>query len=484
MRIGIIGAGIAGLGAAIRLQAKGHEVEVFEANAYPGGKLAEIQVGNYRFDAGPSLFTMPHFIEELFSLSEIDIEAYFSYEKLDAVCHYFWEDGKRLKSYSDPQKFAEEVEAQLEVPKSVLLNSLADSRHKFEVTEEIFLHQSLHRARNFLSSKVVRGILNMPRLHIFQTMHDWNVKHLKEPHLVQLFDRFATYNGSSPYQASAIMHSIPHLEHGIGAFFPHGGMVNIPRALHRLAEAKGVRFHFEAPVQRIKVENGIATGFETESGTQTFDRVVSNMDVNFTYRKLMPDQAAPEKTLAQEKSTSALILYWGIKREFPELGVHNIFFTEDYKTEFEHLRKGSVYHDPTVYIHISSKVEKTDAPTGCENWFTMINVPYNSGQDWDAIIQNSRKQIIEKLSRLLETDIEPLIEGEAILDPRSIESRTWSHLGALYGTSSNNRNAAFLRHPNFSRRIKNLYFCGGSVHPGGGIPLALLSGKIVANELR
>ncbi|MEM6726670.1 MAG: FAD-dependent oxidoreductase, partial [Bacteroidota bacterium] len=303
-------------------------------------------------------------------------------------------------------------------------------------------------------------------------------------HLVQLFDRFATYNGSSPYQASAIMHSIPHLEHGIGAFFPHGGMVNIPRSLHRLAEAKGVKFHFETPVERIQVEQGKAIGFETDQGLQTFDRIVSNMDVNFTYRKLMPDQEAPEKTLAQEKSTSALIFYWGIKQTFKELGVHNIFFTEDYQKEFEALRKGQVSDDPTVYIHISSKVEKGDAPSGCENWFTMINVPYNSGQDWDAIIKQSRKQILEKLSRILGVAIEPLIEGEALLDPRSIESRTWSHLGALYGTSSNNRNAAFLRHPNFSRRIKNLYFCGGSEHPGGGIPLALLSGKIVANELR
>ncbi|MEM6726672.1 MAG: FAD-dependent oxidoreductase, partial [Bacteroidota bacterium] len=171
MKIGIIGAGIAGLGAAIRLRAKGHEVSVFEANAYPGGKLAEMNVGAYRFDAGPSLFTMPHFIEELFSLSEMDIKPHFTYEKLDAVCHYFWEDGKRLKSYSDPEKFAQEVEDQLEVPKKVVLASLADSRHKFEVTEEIFLHQSLHRPRNFLSLKVLRGILNMPRLHIFKTMH-------------------------------------------------------------------------------------------------------------------------------------------------------------------------------------------------------------------------------------------------------------------------------------------------------------------------
>ena len=136
--------------------------------------------------------------------------------------------------------------------------------------------------------------------------------------------------------------------------------------------------------------------------------------------------------------------------------------------------------DPTVYINITSKEENNDAPEGCENWFTMVNVPCNTGQDWDRIIKDTRKNIISKLSRILKTDIETLIEFESILEPRTIESRTQSYQGALYGASSNNKYAAFLRHPNFKQGIKNLYFCGGSVHPGGGIPLCLLSGKIVS----
>jgi phytoene dehydrogenase-like protein len=203
------------------------------------------------------------------------------------------------------------------------------------------------------------------------------------------------------------------------------------------------------------------------------------MDIFFTYRKLLPDQPHPERILKQEKSTSALIFYWGIGQRFPELGLHNILFSDDYEHEFNCLSSGTITEDPTVYINISQKCDPDDAPAGMENWFTMINVPYDSGQDWDRLIKEARANMLKKISRILGTEIEPLIQTEAVLEPRTIESKTASHLGALYGTSSNDRMAAFMRHPNFSNKIKDLYFCGGSVHPGGGIPLALLSARIV-----
>ncbi|MFN5622091.1 MAG: phytoene desaturase family protein, partial [Flavobacteriales bacterium] len=200
-----------------------------------------------------------------------------------------------------------------------------------------------------------------------------------------------------------------------------------------------------------------------------------------TYRRLLPRERAPKRTLKQERSSSALIFYWGVNREFKELDLHNIFFASDYKKEFEVLFDGKgVADDVTVYVHISSKDEKADALAGCENWFVMVNVPGNKGQDWDALIPQVRERVIAKLNRLLKCDLTVHIEAEHILDPRGIEARTSSYQGSLYGAASNNRFAAFLRHPNFSRSIKNLYFCGGSVHPGGGIPLCLMSGKIAS----
>jgi phytoene dehydrogenase-like protein len=199
----------------------------------------------------------------------------------------------------------------------------------------------------------------------------------------------------------------------------------------------------------------------------------------------LKDQKQPQKILKQERSSSALIFYWGIKKKFEELGLHNIFFANDYRAEFDAIFKSKTIHpDPTVYINISSKMQASDAPKGCENWFTMINVPNNTGQDWDSLITEARKNILNKLNKNLGIDLEILIENESILDPRTIESRTSSFRGSLYGTSSNSQFAAFLRHANFSKNIKNLYFVGGSVHPGGGIPLALLSAKIVADMVK
>src|SRR5690606_33997904 len=207
-----------------------------------------------------------------------------------------------------------------------------------------------------------------------------------------------------------------------------------------------------------------------------------NMDVVPTYRRLLADQPAPEQTLQQPRSSSALIYYWGIARAFPELHLHNIFFSEDYKKEFEHIfQHKTISPDPTVYVNITSKLEKGDAPAGCENWFVMVNVPHHQGQDWEQLINSTRTAVTDKLSRMLKTDLHEVIACEQVLDPLLIEQQTSSYAGALYGSSSNNRMAAFLRHPNFSSKIKGLYFCGGSVHPGGGIPLCLLSASIVGH---
>jgi len=481
LKIGIIGTGIAGLASAVRMASKGHEVSVFEANSYPGGKLSEFQLGEYRFDAGPSLFTMPQYVEDLFQVANRPIADYFEYEKLDTVCEYFWEDQTRLTAFADQEQFAQEVEEKLGVASHKIHESLADSQYKYEVTGRIFLEKSLHRWSTWLKLSTMKAMLKIPSLDLFTSMNQVNEKQLQHPKLVQLFNRYATYNGSNPYKTPGLLSIIPHFEYGIGAFFPKGGMHSITNSIFRLAKDLGVQFYFDNKIKEIVVENGNAQSLRIDNQIYRFDRIICNMDVFHAYRQLLPKEKHPKRILNQTKSTSALIFYWGIKKEFPELDVHNILFSEDYRKEFAEMEAGRIFEDPTVYINITSKKNPSDAPKDCENWFTMINVPHNSGQDWEKLIATARKNIIAKIKRTLGVDIKPLIEQENLLEPRTIESRTQSHLGALYGTSSNDRMAAFMRHANFSNRIKNLYFCGGSVHPGGGIPLCLLSAKIVAD---
>lgn len=492
----VVGAGIGGIATAIRLANKGYVVEVFEANAYPGGKLSQVETDGYRFDAGPSLFTMPQFVDELFELSGKNPKDYFEYLKLDEICRYFWEDGTQFTADSVPNRFAKDAEEILGEPAENITKYLKDSELKYEVLSGLFLEDSLHKLSTWTSRKALRGYANMHKMGIFGTLNGDNEQRFEQEKTVQIFNRYATYNGSDPYQTPATMGIIPHLEYNVGAFFPKNGMYAITQSLVKLAEDLGVKFRFNTKVNEILVEEGKATGIHfTESDSKNqhpttniqhrkADIVVSNMDVTPTYRKLLPKEKHPDKILNQTKSGSGLIFYWGVKKQFPELSLHNIFFSDDYKTEFEHqFKHKTIYKDPTIYLNITSKHKLNDAPEGCENWFILLNAPANEGQDWDKIIAEARKSVIEKLNRNLGIDLEPLIEVEEILDPRSIEFKTSSDKGALYGNSSNNRFAAFLRHANFSNKIENLYFVGGSVHPGGGIPLALSSAKIAAGMI-
>ncbi|WP_256011499.1 1-hydroxycarotenoid 3,4-desaturase CrtD [Desertivirga xinjiangensis] len=480
----IVGAGIAGIASAIRLAVKGFQVDIYEKNSYPGGKLSEIEQDGYRFDAGPSLLTMPHYVDELFLLAGRKPEDYFRYRKLDSICNYFYEDGTRISAWADSEKLAEEFEAKTADSADAIKRFLKKSAEIYKLTHHVFLERSLHRLATYTRLKTLFSFLKLRKIDSFRTMNQANSSMFHDSRTLRFFNRYATYNGSDPYQAPATLNVIPHLEQHFGAFFPEGGMNAITLSLVKLAEELGVNFHYSTSVEEIVVAENTVKGIKTDNGSFTADIVVSNLDVWFTYRKLLKTHI-PEKILNQERSSSALIFYWGVSREFQELDLHNIFFSEDYEQEFRSIwGVKQICDDPTIYLNISSKYKHDDAPEGAENWFVMINVPSDAGQDWDQLIEQARECIIRKLSRNLGVDVKEFIGSESILDPRSIEYRTGSYQGSLYGSSSNNRFAAFFRHANFSSKFRNLYFAGGSVHPGGGIPLALLSAKIVAEDIK
>ncbi len=478
----VIGAGIAGIASAIRLSIEGFEVSVYEKNDYPGGKISEFNLGEYQFDAGPSLFTQPENIEELFALAGEPIEKYFQYQSLPISFKYFYDDGTVINAYTDNQAFAEELENKTGEKQAALLSYLESSKKVYQNIAGLFLNNSLHQIKTLFSPGVGKAFATLRWKYLFKSMNDLNAAHFTKAHTIQLFNRFATYNGSNPYQAPGMLSLIPHLELNQGTFYPKGGMISISNALYQLALKKGVRFHFSTPVDRIIQHENSAQGVVINRKNRFADIVVSNMDVYFTYQRLLLDPFKATEVLKQERSSSALIFYWGINHPFPTLELHNIFFTKNYQAEFESLfTTKKAYADPTVYVNITSKMEPgLQAPGGKENWFVMVNVPANMGQDWLELRAKYRVAIIEKLNKILGTDIEPMIEVEEVLDPVIIENRTHSYMGSLYGTSSNSKMAAFLRHPNFSKKIKNLYFVGGSVHPGGGIPLCLKSAAIMS----
>ncbi len=480
----IIGSGVAGLAVAIRLAVQGFDVSVYEKNHHPGGKLSAFETDGFHFDAGPSLFTQPQNIEELFSLAEEPIEDYFTYQKLDIACKYFYENGIEINAYSNEEMFANELQEKTGEPVENVKQYLRRSENLYNNIAGMFLNHSLHKKRTWLHSRSLKALASVKFPYLFKSLGTYN-KRFASKEVQQIFNRFATYNGSNPYKAPAMLSLIPHLEQTEGAYYPKGGMINITNALYDLAVKKGVQFHFKAAVQKIICPDNKATGIVVNNENIIADVVVSNSDVYFTYKNLLGNNKKANKVLKQERSSSALVFYWSINTTFPQLELHNILFTENYPAEFDYIfKKKKIYNDPTVYINVTSKMEKGQAPANCENWFVMINVPADTNYEVEKLKEVVKVFIVKKINGILKTDIEKHIVAEEILHPQSIETNTGSYLGSLYGTSSNTKTAAFLRHPNFTTHIKNLYCCGGSVHPGGGIPLCLKSAKIVSDLIK
>lgn len=511
-RVGVVGAGIGGLSAAALLAKGGYEVEVFERLPYAGGKAASVVLGGYRFDTGPSLFTMPWVFRDFFARLGERMEDRLRPIALEPICNYFYPDGSRLSASSDEERFGAELEAKTDSTRAELGRYLRSGRRLWDIAGELFLTKSLHEASTYLSKKGLWSIARLPWIDPFRSLHEANAAAFRDPRVAQLFDRYATYNGSSPFKTPATMRIVPQVEYAWGGWAVEGGIRSVATALEGAARDAGARLQLGAEVEAILTEprGGNAAGGQAQvAGLRVggrelpYDIVVSDADVLSTYRRLLSAPDAPEARRYErlEPSSSGLVFLWGIKASFPELSSNNIFFSGDYRAEFEALfaepsvsgragapaaeaSRGWPGPELTVYVNITSKTTPTDAPPGGENWFVLVNAPRNAGQDWTPVAAEVRRRVLERLSRELGRELEALIEVERIMTPADIERDTGSTYGSLYGIASNDRLSAFFRHPNRSRRIRGLYFCGGSAHPGGGMPLALLSGSLAAELAR
>lgn len=481
---GVIGGGVAGMATAARLAKAGYKVTLFEAGAELGGKLTDERWEGFRFDKGPSLFTMPELLEELFADCGERLSDYLHYDQLALVTRYFYPDGTQVNAFSNIDQFAAELEQQIGEKQSRTKAYFKRAKLMYDTTAPVFLDRSLHDWSNLLRFSTFLKVLRIPWLGVFGTMHRFNQKWFKHARTVQLFDRFATYNGSNPYKAPATLNLISYIEHGKGAFYPQGGMIEIRNALAKLMEKLGVTVRLNTRVDKFFIHDKKLKGVTIGHDRELFTLVVSAVDVMQVRASMYPRNMRKNQQKAPELSSSAIIYHWAIKGEYPALDLHNIFFSPHYKREFEAIAKGELTSDPTIYVYISSKNNRADAPAGHENWFVMVNTPPNAGQDWDAYISKTRTYLHQHLSAALKVPIADLILHETVMDPRDIERNTGSVGGAIYGPASNNKWAAFLRQSNRHGQIKGLYFAGGSVHPGGGIPLCLLSARITTELIQ
>jgi len=473
----VIGAGIGGLAVACRLARMGFSVTIFEKNDLVGGKVNLIEANGYKFDTGASLLTMKHVLEDLFNFcgKRMDLEIV----ELEPICRYFWSD-----VIFDASRNLEKTKAQIQKlsPEDVSAfeRYLYDSKQKYEIAERTFLAKSLNELPKFLiNSGGFQNLRDLFRISSLRTLDTHNQKFFVSPKLRQLFNRFATYNGSSPYEIPATFALIPYVEFGLGAWYVKGGIYEIPKSIARLASELGVRIFTGAEVDKIITEGKKVLGVQIGEEVFAADLIVSNADAVETYRKLLSFE---NRFVRRQPSCSGFVILLGVRKKFSQLAHHNIFFSDDYKAEFEAIfKQNKPAENPTIYVCATSRTDSTQSPPGCENLFILVNAPYLTDKvDWKAETRSYRDLIIKKLESFGLEGLEENIEFEKIITPEDFKCHTNANRGSIYGISSNGIFSAFLRVPNKAREFENLYFVGGAAHPGGGIPLVLLSAKMVA----
>lgn len=478
MNVGIIGAGVGGLATACLLANEGHEVTVFEKNDKPGGKLNQVVHDGYTFDTGPSLLTMPYIIEQLFAICHKDIDDYLKIEPLDLLCRYFYPDGTIFNCYADDEKTISGIKKFAPGDAEAYSRFLDYAQKLYDRTTTAFLLNPLNKWTDLLGLRY----LDLLRIDSFTTVSNRIDSFFKSDYLRQFFKRFTTYNGSSPFKAPATLNVIPHIELNMGSYYIHGGMYQLTKALYDLSIDLDVIFHFNTEIQSIDTDRNNVNHLINSKGKKfDFDVTVSNADSIETYLKLLPDRSLPNKKKRKleqlEPSSSGFVLLLGCNKTFESLSHHNIFFSSDYEKEFHQIFEEHIPpEEPTIYVTDVSKSDPGLSPAGHSTLFVLVNVPHLNGTiDWDKQKGKYASKIITILENRGLENLDRFIEFKEMITPMDFYTSYRSNKGSIYGISSNDKRTAFIRPRNKSPYIKNLYLVGGSTHPGGGIPLVILS---------
>jgi phytoene desaturase len=479
-KILVIGAGLGGLAAAIPLARAGHQVEVWEKNGEPGGKLKNLHLDGFSWGTGPSLLTMPHVLRDLFASAGERLEDHLDLVRLDSACRYFWTDGTVIDE--DAAFWA----------RPEIVEFLQYARGIYELSGEAFLTRPPSEFWRAFTPANLSKLRHLPKVATTRTLATEVQRRISDPHLRQIFLRFATYNGSSPYLTPATFNIIPYVEAEFGAWYVRGGMARIAQALTALAQRNGVHLRYNTTATLWDGLEAIA-----QDGARTnADFLICNADVLHAlghraaadggppgFLSAMARPREQKKLLAPQLSTSGFILFLGVRGLDPRLAHHNIFFSDDHANEFAEIHGKKISPtEPTIYISVSSRTDPAHAPPGHDNYFILVNAPARDpNQPWTtAEAQRYRDLVLARLQRFGFDDLPQRIATESIFTPTDFALRDLAHHGALYGWASHSIRTSLFRPPLRAAGTRNVFFAGGTTHPGGGIPLVLLSGKMVA----
>ena len=485
-RVVIIGAGLGGLSAAISLATAGFTVDLLEKNDKVGGKLNILEKDGFTFDLGPSILTMPHIFSELFSRAGRNMADYVDIQTVEPHWRNFFEDGTTIDLSADAAVMRQELMKLGPEAAGEFERFMAYAKRQGQETEAGYFAKGLDSIWDLL--RFYGPIRSLMSFDVFRSMDQGVRRFISNPKLVEILDYFIKYVGSSPYDAPALMNLLPYIQFEYGLWYVKGGMYGMAQAMEKLALELGVRIRLNAEVADIETAESRATAVVLQDGARlAADIIVSNMEVIPAMRELL--KATPVELKALQRfapSCSGLVLHLGVNRLYPQLAHHNFFYSDKPKAHFDAVfHSGKLSEDPTIYLVAPVKTDPTQAPPGCEIIKVLPHIPHLnpdkplSPEDYLAF----RERVLDKLERMGLTDLRKHIITEEYWTPQDIQARYYSNQGSIYGVVADRYKNLGFKAPQRSGKYKNLYFVGGSVNPGGGMPMVTLSGQLVRDKI-
>jgi phytoene desaturase len=482
--IALIGAGVGGLAAAARLAAQGFAVEVFERAAGPGGRCGRLEAEGYAFDTGPTLLLMPEVLDETFAACGRAAGDYLSLVRCDPNYRLHFRDGSALTFTTELVQMGRELERIEPGSFARYLSFLAQGKVQYQTSLERFVGRNFDHVGQFLTPANLRHVFAV-RAH--RRMYGEVSRFFRDPRLRAALSFQTMYLGISPYQSPAVYGLLPFTELAVGIWYPRGGMHQLPLALARLATELGASIHYRAGVRRIVVDGDRATGVLLEDGRRVAaDVVLCNADLPWAYRNLLdPADTALPRADRLRYTSSAYMLYLGVSRQYPQLLHHNVFFGADYRGSFDDIfRRFRVPSDPSFYVNVSARSDPAVAPRGADGIYVLVPVPHrHPGVRWSEEGPRVRARVLERLAEIGCTDLERRIVVEHRFTPDDWEHELNLERGSAFGLSHDFFQVGPFRPANQDRRVRNLFFVGASTQPGTGLPMVMLSAKLVAERI-
>lgn len=488
-KIIVIGAGVAGLSAAVRLQKLGYEVTLYEKDRQVGGKMNQIKTAGFTFDLGPTIVMMPEIYREVFEFCGKDPDDYIPMKKVDPMLKLYFNKEEPIEFSNDLIELTKTLENISPEDTQGYFAFLADIYQRYTIAKEAFITKSFRGFWDFYNPKSLwAGI----RLRTFSDAYTSISKFVKDDRLRKSLAFQTLYIGVSPYQGPSLYTIIPMIELFYGVYFIEGGMYTLATSLARLFEELGGKIVYETSVEEILIDNKIAKGIRIGKEQVMADAIVCGADFPYAMKELIPDERKrgkyTNKKIAKfEYSCSCFLMYLGLDKKYPEEHLHSIYFAEDFKQNVDDLfERGKLPDDPSFYLYRPSLKDDSLAPEGQEGLYVLVPVPELSKYEkWtEQTMQAYRQKIIRLLKeKTIFKDIDEHIVSETLITPKDFSERFNAYNGATFGLKPTLKQSNYYRPHNKFSAAENLYFCGSSTHPGAGVPIVMQSAKLAVEEL-